>query len=143
MNTGRDYIKLHSNSDETLAAAKLSEPKYQLKHTPIIQKRTFTCSSNKIKSSDKIGPHSLDVISVIVGSMLGNTQLEKRKTGLGTRIIFVQCNNSVEYLVWFHKFFAERGYCNTNKPKLTKIIAKNNKVLYMFRINSYTFSSFN
>jgi hypothetical protein len=75
--------------------------------------------------------------------MLGNTHLEKIKIGLGTRIIFEQYNNSVEYLMWFHKFLAARGYCSPNKPKLAKIIAKKNKVLYTYRINSYTFSSFN
>lgn len=106
-----------------------------------VSKRFFF--SAKLKSEQRIGPHSLDVISLIVGSMLGNTHLEKRKIGLGTRIIFEQCNNSVEYLMWFHKFLATRGYCNPNKPKLTKIIAKNNKVLFMYRINSYTLSSFN
>jgi hypothetical protein len=118
-------------------------------NTPMnIQKRTFISlrgseERTKIKSTERIGPHSLDVISLIVGSILGNSHLEKSKTRLGTRIIFVQCNNNVEYLMWFHKFLAARGYCNPNKPKLTKIIAKNNKVLYMYRIISYTFSSFN
>lgn len=104
-------------------------------------KRSFF--SGNLNSRDRIGPHSLDVISLIVGSILGNSYLEKNETRLGTRIIFVLCNNNVEYLMWFHKFLATRGYCNPNKPKLTKIIGKNNKVLYMYRINSYSFYSFN
>jgi hypothetical protein len=105
------------------------------------QKRSFF--SNKLKPFERIGPHDSDVISLIVGSLLGNTYLEKRKTGLAVRIIFIYHHNNVEFLMWFHKFLAERGYCSTNKPKLSKIIAKNNKVLYTYRFNSYSFSSFN
>jgi len=96
-----------------------------------------------LKPFERIGPHDSDVISLIVGSLLGNTYLEKRKTGLAVRIIFIHQHNNVEFLMWFHKFLAERGYCSTNKPKLSRIIAKNNKVLYTYRFNSYSFSSFN
>jgi hypothetical protein len=129
MNTGRDFKSLHPISGVTN-----SFNVFQM------QKRRF---HGKAWAFERIGPHSLDVISLIVGSMLGNTHLEKIKIGLGTRIIFEQYNNSVEYLMWFHKFLAARGYCSPNKPKLAKIIAKKNKVLYTYRINSYTFSSFN
>lgn len=107
----------------------------------LISKRSFF--SANLNSVERIGPHSLDVISLIVGSILGYSYLEKSNTRLGTRVIFVQCNSNVEYLMWFHQFLAARGYCNPKKPKLTKVIAKNNKILYMYRINSYTFSSFN
>ena len=89
------------------------------------------------------GPHSLNVISLIVGSILGNSYLEKSSSRLGTRVVFELCSNNVEYLMWFHKFLAEKGYCNTKKPRLTKIIVKNNKVLYACRIKTYTFASFN
>lgn len=104
------------------------------------QKRFFF--SNKIQSKERIGPHSLDLISLIVGSLLSNTYLDKRKYVSGIRIIFVKCSNNVEYLMWFHSFLAKRGYCSHNKPKLYKLITKGNKVLFIYSFNSYSFSSF-
>jgi ubiquinol-cytochrome c reductase cytochrome b subunit len=53
----------------------------------------------KLLSSERIGPHNNDIISIIVGSTLGDTHLERRKNGKGTRIIFEQCNKNVEYLM--------------------------------------------
>jgi hypothetical protein len=53
----------------------------------------------KLRSDLRIGPHNEDVISVIIGSVLGDSNLEKRKNGIGTRIIFEQCNRNVEYIM--------------------------------------------
>lgn len=100
----------------------------------------FNKSYNSLK---RIGPHSEEIISIIIGSVLGDSHLEKRKEGVGTRIHFEQCSNNVEYLMWFHKYIAERGYCSTAKPKLHKRIRKEGKIFYHYRINSYTFSSLN
>lgn len=99
--------------------------------------------TKNIKSLNRIGPHNEDTLSLIIGSVLGDSHLEKRKVGIGTRIIFEQCSDNVEYLMWFHSFLAERGYCSKNKPKLFKRIKKNGKIFYHYRFNSYTFSSFN
>ena len=54
---------------------------------------------NKITSTQRIGPHNIDILSIIIGSTLGNTHLERRKKGLGTRVIFEQSNKNVEYLM--------------------------------------------
>jgi hypothetical protein len=53
----------------------------------------------KITSKDRIGPHNIDIISIIIGSTLGDTQLEKRKNGIGTRVKFEQSSENVEYLM--------------------------------------------
>jgi len=97
---------------------------------------------NKITSTQRIGPHNIDILSIIIGSTLGDTHLERRKKGLGTRVIFEQSNKNVEYLMWFHSYLSIRGYCHTQKPKLHKRIKKG-EIVYHYRINSYTFSSFN
>jgi hypothetical protein len=114
MNTQRDYIKLHSNLNENLSATKLIESKSQLKYISNIQKRSFSSLGSSyngvnIKSSDRIGPHNLDVISVIIGSLLGHSLLDKRgdfglcpvgaKAQGGVRIIFIQSGCNVEYLM--------------------------------------------
>jgi MFS family permease len=102
-----------------------------------------TLNPKRLTSRDRIGPHNIDIISIIVGSTLGDTHLEKRKNGIGTRIIFEQSSNNVEYLMWFYNYFANRGYCSNTIPKLQIRIRQKGKVYYQYRINSYTFSSFN
>lgn len=92
----------------------------------------------------KIGPHNIDVISIIIGSLIsGDTHLEKRSNGIGTRLKFVQSHKNVEYLMWYHKFFSDRGYCNPNTPKLMRRIRKKGEITFEYNINSYTYASFN
>jgi hypothetical protein len=55
--------------------------------------------NKNLTSKQRIGPHNIDIISMIIGSTLGDTQLDKRKNGIGTRVIFEQSNNNVEYLM--------------------------------------------
>lgn len=102
------------------------------------QKRYFF--SRNFKSRNRIGPHNLDVISLIVGSLLSNSYLEKREYGV--RIIFIKYSSNVEYLMWFHSWLASQGYCSNKKPKLSKLIGKGNKVLFIYSFKSYSFSSF-
>jgi len=104
---------------------------------------TIYTINNKLKSIERIGPHNIDIISIIMGSTLGDTQLEKRNKGIGTRINFEQSNKNVEYLMWFHNYLASRGYCNNQLPKLNIKIKQKGEVFYHYRINSYTYSSFN
>ena len=106
-------------------------------------KNNVILNPKKLTSRDRIGPHNIDIISIIIGSSLGDTHLEKRKNGIGTRIIFEQSSDNVEYLMWFHNYLASRGYCNNTKPKLQIRIKQKGKVYYQYRVNSYTFSSFN
>ena len=150
MNTGRDFIKFlpEESSIEGLtkepesSSALVSNVLGKQRNTlgGITQKRSFW--SNRLKSHERIGPHNLDVISLIVGSLLSNSYLEKRKSGLGIRIVFIKCSNNVEYLMWFHSVLSDNGYCSNKKPKLYKIIGKGNKVLFTYSIKSYSFSSF-
>lgn len=107
-----------------------------------INKRLFHIEG-KIHSHKRIGPHNIDTIQVIIGSLLGDGQLEKRIKGIGTRLIIEQTNQNVEYLMWLHKFFNNRGYCSSLKPKIFKRIRKNNVVYYGIKFNTYTFSSLN
>lgn len=53
----------------------------------------------KLNSIKRIGPHNIDVLSLIIGSTLGDSHLEKRAGGIGTRVIFEQSNKNVEYLM--------------------------------------------
>jgi len=103
----------------------------------------FSSNIKKLSSNKLIGPHDKDIISTIIGSTLGDTHLEKRKRGVGTRIKFEQANKNVEYLLWFHDYFSSRGYCSSSKPELKERITAEGTKYYLYRVNSYTFHSFN
>lgn len=77
---------------------------------------------------------------MLIGALLGDRHLEKRRDGI--RIKFEQTNRNVEYLMWFHKIFALRGYCSKTIPKLFKQIKKNNSVYHGYKFSTYSFSSF-
>ena len=103
---------------------------------------SFSRSSSKLKSfKDR---HNKDVTSLIVGSLLSNSYLEKKEDNglIKIRIIFIKYGNNIEYLMWFHSMLAHAKYCNPQKPKLQKLIGKRNTVLYYYKFKSYSFSSF-
>ncbi len=83
------------------------------------------------------------VMSLIAGSILGETNLEKRESGLVTIIRFFRAHSNVEYLIWYFNILVMYGLYKPDKPKLYKCISKHNKILFTYRINSYSFSSFN
>jgi hypothetical protein len=45
-----------------------------LKSSPKIKKREF---HHKVKAKNRIGPHNIDTLSIILGSLLGNGQMTK------------------------------------------------------------------
>lgn len=108
----------------------------------LISKRSFHIEG-KINSNKRIGPHNIEIIQVIIGILLGDGHLEKRNTGIGTRLIIEQTNKNVEYLMWLYNYFYKQGYCSSLKPKLFKRIKKKNTVYFGVKFNTYTFSSFN
>jgi heme/copper-type cytochrome/quinol oxidase subunit 2 len=101
-------------------------------------KRTF---HTKIRASSRIGPHNQDVISVIIGSLLGDSYANAR-TIEGTRISYRQSEVHIKYLFWLYEFFFERGYCSNLKPrKYTRRLK--DKEFYGYEFNTFTFRSFN
>src|SRR5207302_10641137 len=95
----------------------------------------------KLKSNQRIGPHNYEVLSILIGSLLGDAYAERH--GNGTRICFQQEELNTSYLIGFHEFLSERGYCNKTIPKLTSRIGKEGKIRYLSRFKTYTYSSFN
>ena len=95
----------------------------------------------KLRSTQRIGPHHIDVLSVFFGSLLGDAYAEKRVNA--TRICFQQENNNVEYLLGLHSFFAERFYTNSKIPKLQKRIGVNNTIRFVCRFKTWSFQNLN
>jgi len=96
------------------------------------------CDPKRLKA---MGPHNIDICSLIFGSLLGDSYGEKRNGS--TRFILQQEESNVTYLMWFHKYLATRGYCCPKKPILKTRIGAGGKVRFFCRIRTYSFASFN
>lgn len=101
-------------------------------------------STNKVRDNSNINKHK-ENISLIIGSLLGNSYLEKNAYNQGVRLIFIKCSGNIEYLMKFYNCFYNIGWidCKFNKPVLKKIITKNNKVLYYFNVKTHYLTELN
>jgi len=95
----------------------------------------------KTKSIKRIGPHNYDVLSILIGSLLGDAFAEKH--GNGTRFCFQLEHLNYPYLLWFHNYLSELGYCTNATPEITTRLGKKGKLIYKSRFRTYTFTSFN
>ena len=62
----------------------------------------------------RIGPHNIDILSILFGSMLGDSYGERRN--VSTSFVLQQEDSNVSYIMWFHKLLASLGYCRITKP---------------------------
>lgn len=111
---------------------------------PVYFKKTF---HTKVKASNRIGPHNEEVISVLIGSLLGDSYASAR-TIEGTRFSYKQSQVHKDYLFWLYEFYYKRGYCSNLKPrmytrKLRNKISNEIKEYYGYEFNTFTFRSFN
>ena len=103
------------------------------------------------RTSKRIGPHNLDIISVLVGCLLGDAYAAKSKKDIpGTNFRFRQSGRHKDYLFYLYNFFYTRGYCTNSGPrgyKTTLINAavpnKKTKTYYGYEFDVFTFSSLN
>lgn len=103
-----------------------------------------------VKSINRIGPHSEKIISIIFGTLLGDSYGERRKYSVkggirkgGTRITFQQEDSNREYLMKFWKDVAEMGYCRNQEPNMLTRIGKNGKIRWYYKVHTWTFTSLN
>nr|QKQ12913.1 Cox2 [Sparassis crispa] len=135
----------------TLPLKKLSV--YKTFHSKVIYKYNVSNISNGLYLSKhffhsrsramyRIGPHNIDVISVIFGLLLGDGYASNR-SGEGVRISIKQSIIHKEYLFSLYYFFFNRGYCSNLEPrKYTRTIKGIDKIYYGYEFNTYTFRSF-
>lgn len=83
-----------------------------------------------IKSLKRIGPHNIDILSIITGSLLGDGHMSK-VSNYSYRLRFEQGDINKDYIFWLHKFIKNIGYTST-KPLLI------GKIYYFY---TYSFSS--
>jgi hypothetical protein len=85
----------------------------------------------RLKGIYRIGPHNLDILSFIFGSLLGNASAQKRPDG--TRIVFYKEDSHNKYLLFIHKYLLERGYSSIKVPKIYTILGNKGKIRKVIR----------
>lgn len=97
-----------------------------------------------VRSIKRIGPHNIDIISVIIGSLLGDARGNVRTIN-GTRFFFKQSDKHEKSLLYLYNFFYERGYVIKSgiRSYLVYNKVKGNKKLRILAFNTYTFRSLN
>ena len=73
----------------------------------------------RFKAKNRIGPHNEEIISILVGSLLGDVYGERRLNG-GVRFKFKQSINHKDYLFFLHKKILDLGYTNNISPYIIK-----------------------
>jgi ubiquinol-cytochrome c reductase cytochrome b subunit len=111
----------------------------QVPPSACISLRHFYC--NSLQATQRIGPHNEEVISTLVGSLLGDGWGEKRSGS--SRFHVHLSSRNVEYLAWLQKFFYERGYCADTKPKMNIQVGPAGKIYRSCKFRTWSFRSLN
>jgi len=98
-------------------------------------------STPKVLSIKRIGPHNINILSILIGSLLGDGTMER--DGKGSRFAFYQEKTHGEYLLWLHKTISSLGYCKKEIPLIQTRHGINGELRYIFRFRTFTYSSFN
>jgi hypothetical protein len=94
----------------------------------------------RFKAKNRIGPHNEEIISILVGSLLGDVYGERILNG-GVRFKFKQSIIHKDYLFFLHKKILDLGYTNNISPYFIKQNL-NNKIFELYCFNTYSFTSF-
>nr|AYE93300.1 LAGLIDADG homing endonuclease [Termitomyces sp.] len=95
----------------------------------------------RTRAAQRIGPHSFNILSLLIGSLLGDASAEKH--GEGTRICFQQEHSNNAYLLWFNRQVADLGYCKNVTPNINRRLGKGGKLRQLSRFKTFTYASFN
>jgi len=100
---------------------------------------------SKFENFNKIGPHNIDILSIIFGSLLGNAQAEKVKelNQEETKIQFIQKNIHTEYILFLHKLISFLNYCDSKIPVATSKLGPKGKIIKVVKFSTWSCLSFN
>ena len=92
----------------------------------------------------RIGPHNYDILSILIGSLLGDGSMEKSVNG--SRFVFYQAKVNEEYLLCLHNIISKLGYAKKENPKLYSrkgsTLVGIDEIRYYIRFRTFTYSSF-
>ena len=97
--------------------------------------------TKKITLSKKIefGPHSQEVIDVIVSSLLGHGSAQKRNHA--TRIMFHCFSRNVTYAKYIHKLMSSKGYASPHIKKMNVKIGRGGKQYFSVKFRTFSYTS--
>jgi hypothetical protein len=93
----------------------------------------------RFKAKNRIGPHNEEILSILVGSLLGDLYGERISNG-GVRFRFKQSIIHKDYLFYLHTKILDLGYTNNILPYLVKQNL-NYKTFDSYCFNTYSFTS--
>ena len=79
--------------------------------------------NTRVRAASRIGPHNQDVLSVIIGSILGDAYASNR-SGEGVRICYRQSNIHKEYLFWLYNFLYNISFLFNSKLNMFILFIK-------------------
>lgn len=98
-----------------------------------------------VKANKRIGPHPLEILDVLIGTLLGDAYASKRSIE-GTRFAYRQSIIHKDYLFFLYSFFNQRGYCSNLEPRECKTNLKDKtgykKEYVRYEFQTFTFRSF-
>lgn len=95
---------------------------------------------NNNSSNERV--HKPDIISILIGSLLGDLYAERR--GPSTRFAIKQSDTHKEYIYYLHNILYKEGYCSSNIQKGTTTASNKSLKRYTYyRFKTYSFSSLN
>lgn len=94
---------------------------------------------DKIPAQNRIGPHNIDVLSILVGNLCGDGWGEKRN-GSSRFVLHVSVKN-MEYLTSLHTFLRDHGYASDKPLKITKQISKKGTIYFSVKMRTFSFTS--
>nr|YP_010130223.1 LAGLIDADG endonuclease [Clavaria fumosa]QPZ51124.1 LAGLIDADG endonuclease [Clavaria fumosa] len=97
--------------------------------------------SPRVPSLKRIGPHNINILNILIGSLLGDGSMERE--GNGSRFAFYQEKSHGEYLLWLHRTISSLGYCKQEIPIIKTRKGINGEIRYFYRFRTFTYSSFN
>ncbi len=110
----------------------------------------FSFNKSRIKAIYRIGPHNIDVLSVLICSMLGDAWGDKlnNQSRYSVRFNIEQGINNSAYIHHLTNLFNNWGYCSYIVPKLVKKSEGINDkrldksiIRFNYRLTLFTFSS--
>jgi hypothetical protein len=113
------------------------------------------CFHIRCRAINRVGPHNEDILSLFVGSLLGDGHANRR-IGEGVRFAFKQSGIHKEYLFWLYEFVYSRGYSSNLAPRMYSTCFRSSKKIAScgtsdivdktftrYEFNTYTFRSLN
>lgn len=101
--------------------------------------RTYV--TNKSKVYNKNISLNENILSIIYGSLLGKSNIQKYTKG--TNISFYIESSHSDYLLYFHNLITNLGYCNYNIPKLGTRLGRKGKIFKVLQLNTLIYEQFN